>query len=60
MPQEIPVAEGDSVAARRQRRLALERNPHIAASYLDQHVQIFMKHIVGAIFDVKHFWYQYA
>jgi hypothetical protein len=59
MPQEIPVPEDDSAAARRQRRLALERNPHIAASYLDQRVQIFMKHIIGAIFEVKHFWYRY-
>jgi hypothetical protein len=60
MPQEIPVAEGDSVAARRQWRLVLERNPYIAALNLDHCVQIFMKHIIGVIFDVKHFWYQYA
>jgi hypothetical protein len=59
MPSEIPVPEGDNATARRQRRLALERNPHIAASYLDQRVQLFMKHVMGAIFDIKDFWYRY-
>lgn len=59
MPREIPTPAGDDAAARRQRRLALERNPHLAASYLDIRVQLLMKHVIGPLFKVKDFWYRY-
>lgn len=49
MPSEIPVPPGDDRAARQQRRLALNRNPHIAATYLDKRAQLFFKHVLGPI-----------
>ncbi|OBZ66500.1 hypothetical protein A0H81_13517 [Grifola frondosa] len=59
MPEEIQVPEGDEASARRQRRLALNNNPHLAAAYLDQRVQIFLKHFLGPLLHVEHFWYRY-
>ncbi|KAF7293451.1 ATP-dependent DNA helicase [Mycena indigotica] len=64
MPPELPAEataanEDATKRERRQRRLAVERNPHMAASYLDHRVQIFMKHYVGTMFPVKHSWYRY-
>lgn len=40
MPSEIEVPPGNESAAKRQRRLALQRNPHLAASYLDERLQL--------------------
>jgi hypothetical protein len=59
MPREVDTPPGDEAAARRQRRLALERNPHLAASYLDLRVQAMMKHVICPLFRVKDFWYRY-
>lgn len=59
MPEEILVPPGDDQAARRQRRLALNNNPHIAAAYLDQRLQLFMKHFLIPLLGVAHFWYRY-
>ena len=64
MPSELsaenaPTQDNTGKRERRQRRLALERNPHIAASYLDQRVQIFMKHYMPTVFPMEHFWYRY-
>lgn len=59
MPQEIDVPPDDERAARRQRRLALNRNPHLAAEYLDLRVQLFLKEVMAPLFGVKHFWYRY-
>ena len=59
MPKEIDVPTGDERAARRQRRLALERNPHLAATYLDERLKLFMKFIVMPTLNVDHFWYRY-
>lgn len=59
MPNETDVPADDDRAARRQRRLALNRNPHLAASYLDHRVRLFTKHCLHPLLDVKHFWYRY-
>lgn len=59
MPQEIEVPVGDDTATRRQRRLALNRNPHLAAAYLDKRFLLFHKHVLCPILKVKHFWYRY-
>ncbi|CAK5263583.1 unnamed protein product [Mycena citricolor] len=59
MPSETDMPPEDKAAARRQRQLALERNPHLAASYLDERVQVFMKHVMGKILDIGDFWYCY-
>ncbi|KAF9489761.1 hypothetical protein BDN71DRAFT_1511858 [Pleurotus eryngii] len=57
MPEEIPVPAGDDQAGRRQHRLALNNNPHIAAAYLDKRLQLFMKNFLIPFLGVAHFWY---
>ncbi len=59
MPKECDVPDGDEKAEKRQRRKALNSNPHIAATYLDKRVQLFMKHVIGPLLGVKHYWYRY-
>lgn len=59
MPREIPESDEDESARKRQRRLALNNNPHLAASYLDHRVQLYLKHFLGPLLGVKHFWYRY-
>lgn len=59
MPTEINVPEGDLAKAQRQRRLALNNNPHLAAQYLDHRVQLFLKHFLSPLLGVKDFWYRY-
>lgn len=59
MPNEIGDLGQDLRAARRQRRFAVERNPHLAASYLDERLKLFMKYILVPTLDVTHFWYRY-
>jgi ATP-dependent DNA helicase PIF1 len=59
MPSEVEVTAGDDAAAKRQRRLALQRNPHIAASYLDIRFQLFFKHVLQPLFAVVDWWYRY-
>jgi hypothetical protein len=59
MPKECETPEGDVRAEKRQRRLALNNNPHIAASYLDHRVQLFFKYVICPLLDVRHYWYRY-
>lgn len=59
MPSEINVPPNDEAAAKRQRFLALQRNPHLAASYLDIRVQLFLQHVLNPLFGVKEYWYRY-
>lgn len=59
MPLEGDVAPDDSTKARQQRTLALQRNPHLAASYLDVRLKLFQKHILNPFFGVKDYWYRY-
>lgn len=59
MPPECEVPAGDDQAARRQRRLALINNPHLAAAYLDLRAQLFLKHVLCPLLGVKHFWFRY-
>lgn len=59
MPVETEVPEGNAQAARRQNRLALNKNPHVAATYLDHRVQIFLKHFLFPTLGADHFWYRY-
>jgi hypothetical protein len=37
--------------------VALNTNPHIAAAYLNQHLQIYFKHFMVPLLGVRHFWY---
>ena len=41
------------------RKSALNSNSHIAAAYLDQRVQLFVKHFLTPLLSVVHFWYRY-
>jgi hypothetical protein len=59
MPKECDVPEGDGRAEKRQRRLALNNNPHLAASYLEHRVNLFFKHVICPLLDVRHYWYRY-
>jgi ATP-dependent DNA helicase PIF1 len=59
MPKECDVPDGDTRAEKRQRRLALKNNPHIAASYLEHRVSLFFKHVICPLLGVKHYWYRY-
>ncbi len=59
MPVEIEVPEGDARALRRQRRLALNTNPNLAATYLDHRVQLYLKHFLFPALGARHFWYRY-
>ena len=59
MPSECEVPEGDQRAFRRQRRLALNNNPHIAASFLHRRVELFMKHVICPMLKVKHYWFRF-
>lgn len=45
--------------ARRQRRAALNNNPHIAAAYLDERIKAYLKQFLGPLLDVVDFWYRY-
>ncbi|KAF5336454.1 hypothetical protein D9611_006665 [Ephemerocybe angulata] len=45
--------------ARKQRRTALNNNPHIAAAYLDERIKAYLKHFLGPLLDVVDFWYRY-
>lgn len=55
MPNEVTVNPGDSAAEKRQRRLALNNNPHLAAAYLDHRVQLFLKHVLFPLLGVTDF-----
>ena len=55
----IEVAAGDDHAAWRKQQLALQQNPHITSSYLDERVKLFMKLVICYYFKVKEFWYRY-
>jgi hypothetical protein len=58
MPMEVPKAEDPT--GKRQRRAALNNNPHIAAAYLDERrVHIFMSNVVHPLLGVVDFWYRY-
>jgi hypothetical protein len=57
MPCEVPPAEDPT--GKRQRRAALNTNPHIAAAYLDERLCIFMKDLVHPLLGVVDFWYRY-
>ncbi len=59
LPHEINVPEGDANAERRQRRLALNRNPNLVATYLDNRVQLYLKHFLFPLLGVQDFWYRY-
>ena len=57
MPMEVP--EADDPTGKRQRRAALNNNPHIAAAYLHQRAQIFMTTVVHPLLGVVDFWSRY-
>ncbi|KAF5331234.1 hypothetical protein D9611_013064 [Ephemerocybe angulata] len=62
--EHMPKGEGDpdpedEDAARRKRRENLNRNPHIAAAYLDERVKLFFETVLKPLFDVEDFWYRY-
>ena len=57
MPMEVPHTEDPT--GRRQRRAALNNNPHIAAAYLDERIQVFMTKLVHPLLGVVDFWYRY-
>lgn len=59
MPSELDIPPEDERGRKQQRRLALERNPHIAATYLDKRFQIFFKYVLAPTLGIKHFWYRY-
>ena len=37
----------------------LNRNPHIATQYLDEHLKAFMTTVVHPLLGVRDFWYRY-
>ena len=37
----------------------MNKNPHIAAAYLDQRLQVYFKHFLSPLLGVRHFWYRY-
>jgi hypothetical protein len=45
--------------ARQRRHIALNKNPHIAAAYLDQRLQVYFNHFLVPLLGVEHFWYRY-
>ena len=57
MPTEVPA--DDDPTGKHQRRTALNNNPHIAAAYLHERVQIFMTHLLQPLFAVTDFWSRY-
>lgn len=59
MPDNTHPPPEDERAARQRRRIALNGNPHIAAAYLDERLQIYMKHFLIPFLGVKRFWYRY-
>jgi len=59
MPNSQPVEDENPHAARRRCRKSLNNNPHIATAYLDQRLQVFMKHILTPLLGVCGFWYRY-
>ncbi|KAJ3505917.1 hypothetical protein NLJ89_g7163 [Agrocybe chaxingu] len=61
MPNSDVDANGDlnPRAARQRRRTALTQNPHIAAAYLDQRLQVYFKHFLTPLLGIKDFWYRY-
>lgn len=58
MPTHGQLAD-DSCTARQQRRQALNNNPHVAATYLERHVDLFVTHFLHPLLGVRHFWYRY-
>lgn len=57
MPLEMNRPPEDERARKHQWWLALEQNPHIAATYLDKHFQILFKYVLAPTLGIKHFWY---
>lgn len=54
-----PTNDLDSGIARRTRREALNNNPHIAAAYLDQRVQVYFKNFMVPLLGVRQYWYRF-
>lgn len=59
MPNKIDVLDQDTCAAHWQKRLAVERNPHLAASYLNERLKLFVKYILLPTLNIHDFWYHY-
>jgi ATP-dependent DNA helicase PIF1 len=59
MPKTVEEPTNDARLARQRRRIALNKNPHIAAAYLDQRLQVFFKHFLVPLLGVEQFWYRY-
>jgi len=59
MPKTVEEPTNDPRVARQRRRIALNKNPHIAAAYLDQRLQVYFKHFLVPLLGVEKFWYRY-
>jgi ATP-dependent DNA helicase PIF1 len=59
MPNSVEEPTNDPRVARQRRRIALNKNPHIAAAYLDQRLLVYFKHFLVPLLGVEHFWYRY-
>lgn len=59
MPNNTHPPPEDERAARQCWQIALNGNPHIAAAYLDERLQIYVKYFLIPLLGVKHFWYCY-
>ena len=49
----------DPHTARRTRRAALNSNPHIAATYLNQRLHVYFNTLMVPLLGVRHFWYRF-
>jgi ATP-dependent DNA helicase PIF1 len=60
MPQTVGTAAGeDPRAARQGRQVSLNKNPHIAAAYLDQRIQAFFQEFLVPSLGIRQYWYRY-
>lgn len=61
MPQDATAAglDDNDRETRCKRRENLNRYPHIAATYLERRVGLFMKHVICPLHGVEHYWYRY-
>jgi len=49
----------DPRVARQRRCVSLNKNLHIATTYLDQWLQVYFKHFLVPLLGIHHFWYCY-